>query len=99
MQPTIKYNSKVFLAAMKYSYFNMMWIYTIVGAPSIYFGFGYSLTKSIGLFFLFSFIIWVPVLVASILLHRRSLKDGKDIEEFNSLNDSEKGRLIGEYVS
>jgi hypothetical protein len=77
----------------------MMWVYCIVGAPSIYFGLTGTIFTKAAFFFLGSLVFWLPLFLACIFFHRRSLKTDEDVVNFNVLTDKEKGRDIGEYIS
>ncbi|RUO38644.1 hypothetical protein CWE13_03080 [Aliidiomarina shirensis] len=99
MEKSIIYSRNVVFHAAVACYSNMMWIYSVVGAPSIYFGLNGSVFTKVAFFFCGSLILWLPLFLACIFFHGRSLKSNGDIDSFNALTDKEKGLAIGEYIS
>ncbi len=76
-----------------------MWVYTIVGIPAFYFGFDTSVLGKILIFFVVSIVFFIPLFFLTVIIHHKSFKTDEDIERFNALSDSGKGKIIGEYWS
>ena len=99
MDSSIIYSRQIILHAAKSCYLNMMWVYCIVGAPPIYFGLSGTIFTKAAFFFLGSLVFWLPLFLACIFFHGRSLKTDEEVVNFNVLTDKAKGKVIGEYIS
>ncbi len=96
MKNSAAYSLKSLLFAAQYCYLNFMWVFMAVGGSAFFIVDG-SLAFKVILCFGCSIGFCIPLYIANVVLHYRSLKGNTDIELFNGLTDKEKGKIIGEF--
>jgi len=93
-----RYSRRALFVAAKASYLSLLWPYSIIGVPIVYFGSASGLSRKNILFAVLSILIWVPYFFANVLFHRRSLITEKVAKKFLSLSEFEGGKRLGTYL-
>lgn len=92
-------NVKVVFYMLATAYKNLMWPMVVIGVPIVFFSFKGSLFEQVVFFLLLTLVFLIPYSLACLLAQYFSLNTPDKRKSFFSLDEKQKGHVLGDKLS